>query len=49
MVSVNVWISEDTHRALAQLRVDKGIAAGEVIRRALKAWLARHGAKGGRR
>jgi hypothetical protein len=47
-VSVNVWFPPDMHKALAQLRVDKGVAAGEAIRRAVRAWLARHGRKGGR-
>jgi hypothetical protein len=46
MRSVNVWLPEDVHRALAQARVEDGIAMGEAIRRAVKAWLARR--KGGK-
>lgn len=50
MRSVNVWIPEALHRALAQARVEDGFAMSEAIRRAVKAWLARRKAarKGGR-
>ncbi len=48
MRSVNVWLPETLHRALARARVEDGIAMSEAIRRAVRAWLARRGRKGGR-
>jgi Arc/MetJ-type ribon-helix-helix transcriptional regulator len=45
MRSVNVWIPEELHRALAQARVEDGIAISEAIRRAIRAWLARRDRK----
>ncbi len=44
MRSLNVWLPDELHRALAQLRVDEGISTNEIIRIAVRAWLARKNA-----
>ena len=48
MRSVNVWLPETLHRALARARVEDGIAMSEAIRQAVKAWLAQRRRKGGK-
>ena len=48
MRSVNVWLPEALHRALAHARVEDGIAMSEAIRQAVKAWLAQRSRKGGK-
>jgi predicted HicB family RNase H-like nuclease len=45
MRTVNVWLPEELHRALALARVEDNIAMNEAIREAVKMWLARRSAR----
>ena len=48
MRPLGVWIPNQMHRALVQLRADEGLATSEVVRLAIAAWLARHAQRKGR-
>ena len=44
MRSLNVWLPESVHRALALIRVEDEVSTNEIIRAAVRAWLSRRNA-----
>jgi hypothetical protein len=48
MRAMTVWLPDEMHHALARLRAEEHIAAGQAIREAVDSWLARKRKKGGR-
>ena len=45
MRSLNIWLPEKVHRALAQARVDDSIAINQAVREGVELWLQRRRAE----